>query len=82
MKNLGLGVVVKKQRRSAQLTQAMLAERSGLSRGWISRIETGKAEPSWAVMRRLSAALGMPLRRLAREAERMEPPGQHGQDQR
>lgn len=43
---------------------AALAERSGVSRAMIARVETGRAQPTAALLGRLSAAFGLPLSRL------------------
>jgi HTH-type transcriptional regulator/antitoxin HipB len=37
-----LGAAVRHRRREAQLTQAMLAQRAGVSRQWLSGFESGK----------------------------------------
>jgi transcriptional regulator with XRE-family HTH domain len=71
--NPGLGATVRKHRQRAHLTQAELADRSGVSRAWVSGIETGKVEPSFGCMRDVAAALKIPLGQLAVEAERLEP---------
>ncbi len=36
-----LGAAVRSARRAARLSQAALAERAGVSRQWLSRLETG-----------------------------------------
>ena len=51
------------------LTVAHLAESSGVSRAMISRIERGDAQPTAALLGRLSAALGMTLSELVARAE-------------
>jgi len=73
-KNPGLGAAVRGLRLLAQLTQAEVAERAELSRGWISRIEAGNVEPRWGDMRRVAIALNTRIGRLAALAEELEPP--------
>lgn len=46
-----------------------LAERSGVSRAMISKIERGESSPTAAVLGRLSAALGLTLSQLLARAE-------------
>jgi transcriptional regulator with XRE-family HTH domain len=46
-------------REQAGLTQARLAEASGLPLGSIRNYEQGQREPYWAVVFRLAAALGV-----------------------
>jgi len=53
-----LASVVYKARSDAQLTQAALAERSGISRSAISSIENGARIPKLATMRRIAAGVG------------------------
>src|SRR5262249_24544852 len=46
------------------LTVSALAERSGVSRAMIAKIERGDAQPTAVLLGRLSAALGMTLSEL------------------
>ena len=55
---------------SRELTVSALAERSGVSRAMIVKIERGSAQPTAALLGRLSAALGMTLSELVARAER------------
>jgi DNA-binding XRE family transcriptional regulator len=48
-------------RSAAKLTQAQLAERSGLQQSHISRIENGKLSPSCRTIQRIAESLGCPL---------------------
>jgi transcriptional regulator with XRE-family HTH domain len=52
-----------------ELTAGALAERSGVSRAMIGKIERGEAQPTAALLGRLSAALGMTLSDLVARAE-------------
>jgi transcriptional regulator with XRE-family HTH domain len=49
------------ERQAAGLTQAQLAEKSGLPQSHISRLESGKHSPSRATIEKIAAALGKPL---------------------
>jgi transcriptional regulator with XRE-family HTH domain len=55
-----LGVAVKGLRREADLTQKQLGERIGLHETYISHIERGACNPTWAALSRLSEGLGVP----------------------
>ena len=46
-----------------------LAERSGVSRAMISKVERGESSPTAAVLGRLSAAFGLTLSQLLARAE-------------
>jgi transcriptional regulator with XRE-family HTH domain len=46
------------------LSQRELAERSGVSREYIARIELGQHDPTISTLERLAAALGVRVRRL------------------
>jgi transcriptional regulator with XRE-family HTH domain len=48
------------------LTQAELADKAELSRGYLIRLEQGKQDPTLGVLRRLAKALNVPLTRLVR----------------
>ena len=52
-----------------ELSASALAERSGVSRTMIGKIERGEAQPTAALLGRLSAALGMTLSELVARAE-------------
>lgn len=67
-----LASTVQDARRARGLSGGALAERSGVSRAMISKIERGEAQPTAALLGRLSAALGMTLSELVARAERDE----------
>jgi transcriptional regulator with XRE-family HTH domain len=48
-----------------------LAERSGVSRGMLQQIETGRTNPSVATLARISATLGVAIGRLVEPAEEL-----------
>ncbi len=73
--NVALGEAVRLLRERAQLTQDALAERSGLSRSTLRRIESGRVDATWGSLRRLAAGLGVELADLLRRADRMREDG-------
>ena len=56
-------------RQARGLSGGALADRSGVSRAMISKIERGETQPTAALLARLSAALGMTLSELVARAE-------------
>ena len=66
-----LGRVVRERRRSLGLTLADVAERSGVTRGYVSMIENHRVEnpPSAKVLAKLAAALAFPAGELERAAQ-------------
>lgn len=57
-----LGTVVRRERELAGLTQTQLAERAGVDRGWVVRLETGKlSNPGLSGVFRLLAVLKLQL---------------------
>jgi transcriptional regulator with XRE-family HTH domain len=51
--------MLRKLREKAGLTQMALAVKAGLSLSYLSRLEQGKATPSWPTVRALAKALGV-----------------------
>lgn len=68
----GLGRAVGFLRRNASMKQTTLADKAGLSASWISKIESGQADPPWGTVRKLAAALEISIEELAEAAERFE----------
>ena len=68
----GLGKAVAFLRRKANMKQTTLAERADLTASWISKIESGQADPPWGTVRRLAAGLDVSVEELAEVAERFE----------
>ena len=68
-----LAAAVLEARKARGLSGAALAERSGVSRAMISKVERGEAQPTAALLGRLSAALGLTLSQLIARAEGEEP---------
>jgi len=58
---------LKPLRKAANLTQQQLADKSGISRVTLARIETGACNPSLDTLRALSAALGCTIDTLLNE---------------
>jgi transcriptional regulator with XRE-family HTH domain len=67
-----LGLAVKHRREELGLTQEELHLRSELHQRWISNVETGKRNPSYASLRRLAAALDLTASELLARAEQIE----------
>lgn len=67
-----LGLAVKTRRQQLKLTQEALANNTGLHQRWISNVETGKRNPSYASLRRLAEGLGLTGSELLALAERIE----------
>ena len=57
-----IGSNIQSRRRAIGLTQEQLAERSGVSRVTINRIERGKLNPSMKTLSRLARAMGKQVR--------------------
>jgi transcriptional regulator with XRE-family HTH domain len=71
---LAVGTAVREARAQAGLTVAGLAERSGVSRAMIARVEREEVQPTAALLGRLSGALGVSLSRLVARAEQRRSP--------
>jgi transcriptional regulator with XRE-family HTH domain len=69
-----LAGTVQSARLARELSVNALAERSGVSRAMIGKIERGEAQPTAALLGRLSAALGMTLSELIARAESADAP--------
>jgi transcriptional regulator with XRE-family HTH domain len=59
--NLAIARRVREYRQQIGLTVGQLAERSGISKGMLSKIENAQASPSLATLARLSAAISVPV---------------------
>jgi transcriptional regulator with XRE-family HTH domain len=68
----GLGKAIRFLRDEAKMTQKTLAAKSGVSAPWISRIEHGEVDPTWATIAQISAVLGVSMESLAELAEDFE----------
>ncbi len=68
------GLRIKEMRGLHGLTQEELAERSGLFRTYLSRIESGLANPALTVLYQIAGALGVAVAELLKEPESTELP--------
>ena len=67
-----LGAAAKSRREELGLTQEELSLKADLHQRWISNVETGKRNPSYASLRRLASGLDWRSSELVAEAERLE----------
>jgi transcriptional regulator with XRE-family HTH domain len=72
---LALGAAVKARREELELTQETVANDTDLHQRWISNVETGKRNPSYASLRRLAAGLNLTASELIARAEQIEARG-------
>lgn len=72
---LALGLAVKHRREELDLTQEALSLRADLHQRWISNVENGKRNPSYASLRRLAAGLNLSASELLARAEHIENSG-------
>jgi transcriptional regulator with XRE-family HTH domain len=68
-----LAATLRAARLARDLTAATLAARAGVSRAMIGKIERGEAQPTAALLGKLSAALGMTFSELVARAEGERP---------
>jgi len=82
----GFGSILKELREAAGLTQDELADRAGLYKFSVAKLEQGVREPVWSTVLALAKALGVNClafaegsasSRATREAVRGRPPKQH-----
>jgi transcriptional regulator with XRE-family HTH domain len=67
-----LGAAIRQLREKRDLTQKALASEAGLTERTLSAIETGIANPTWATVRDIAAALGVSIGELAKLSEKHE----------
>jgi transcriptional regulator with XRE-family HTH domain len=67
-----VGVIVKRMRSLRGLTQAQLAERAGLTQGYVAKIESAQyaPDPALSVVVKLARALGVSIGELVAEKRR------------
>ena len=65
---VSFGERLKQLREAAGLTQPELAERAGMNRFGIAKLEQGVREPTWATVQALARALGVSVATFADEA--------------
>lgn len=59
-----MGKRLKKLREAKGMSQAALAEKADLSRGYLLRLEAGRQDPTLGTLERLADALDVPLKKL------------------
>lgn len=67
-----LAKTIRRLREERKIAQEELAYRAGLSTGSLSRIERGRASPTWTTVGRIARALGLSVAELAAAAEHGE----------
>lgn len=70
-----LGKAIRQLRQKRGLSQEALGKAAGLTGRTVSGIETGAANPTWAKVRDIAAALGVSISELAKLAESYEERG-------
>ena len=68
---VALGIVLRKLRLAAGMSQEKLGLESGVQRNFISLIETGQNQPTVTTLFRLADALGIKASRLVADTERL-----------
>jgi transcriptional regulator with XRE-family HTH domain len=63
-----LGLVIKRRREAAKLSQEEFAERAQVHRTYVSQLERGIKSPSVRVLMRMASALGCEAWEILREA--------------
>ena len=59
-----MGKRLKRLRVGKDMSQAALAQRAGLTREYVNKLEAGKQDPSLTTISALAKALGVPVARL------------------
>jgi transcriptional regulator with XRE-family HTH domain len=72
---LALGAAVKARRQELGLTQEQLYLRTDIHQRYLSNVENGKRNPSYASLRRLAEGLGLSASELIARAEQIEASG-------
>ncbi len=68
----GLGRAIKQRREEQGLSQEALGLAAEIHPTWISHIESGRNNPAWGSVKRIAAALDLPVSELAQRAEALE----------
>ena len=66
-----LGLAIQRLRNERDLKSREVAERADVNPTHYSRLENGRVNPSWAMVRRVAEALDLPVSELAARAERI-----------
>jgi transcriptional regulator with XRE-family HTH domain len=72
---VALGLAVKSRREELGLTQEQVYLRTEIQQRYLSNVETGKRNPSYASLRRLAAGLDLSASELLARAEQLEESG-------
>lgn len=67
-----LGEAVRQLRGKRGLTQEGLAREAGVTNATLSMIERGQANPTWATVKGIAAALGVSMGELGKLADKLE----------
>jgi len=54
-----IGMKIQRLREKRGLTQEALAKKTGLSRGYLARLESGRHDPSLSTLEKIAKALGV-----------------------
>jgi transcriptional regulator with XRE-family HTH domain len=65
-----LGKAIRQLREDKSATQEAVAHDAGITTATLGVIERGQSNPTWATLRRITAALGVSMADLARLSER------------
>jgi transcriptional regulator with XRE-family HTH domain len=70
-----LGRAILQLRDERGMTQAALARAADTDNTRISHLENGRTNPAWGTVRRIAAALGVPVSEIAARAEQLDREG-------
>jgi DNA-binding XRE family transcriptional regulator len=70
-----LGAAIKQLREDRGLSQEAVALVANVHQTWMSRLECGTLNPSWGMVARVAAALGVEVSDVAKAAERLKKRG-------
>jgi transcriptional regulator with XRE-family HTH domain len=71
---VALGQAIRAIRAERGLSQETVALDADMEPSWLSHIESGRRNPSWATIQRIAKALGVRTSDIAVRAERLEAP--------
>ena len=70
-----MGRAINELRKEKGLTQEELAQRADIHESYISVLESGRRNPTWGTVRRISVGLGISLFELVQRADQLERKG-------
>ena len=56
-----IGMKLKKLRKAKKLSRYALAQRAGISRVYVAKLESGRSDPTVGMLQRIAKALGVPV---------------------